>query len=688
MNTTGYQEAEMEIEDGEMRYYTMLMQSPFAFSIMKGKDQEITLANDLMKEFWGKGKDVEGKTLLQVLPELADQPFPAMIDQVFTTGVPVHISEILARLKYDGKMEDRYFNITYQPYYEKDKRISGVTTVAYDVTEMVLIRKKTEASEAFNRSILDISPDCIKVLDTEGRLQFMSTNGLCLMEINDFSRYKGQYWWNLWAEQDRPMIRDAIAKALTGEKVQFEALNNTAKGTPQWWDVIILPILADGQTEKIERIFSVSRDITDYKEAILKLEKSEKYFRQLADLMPSKINNADTAGNVFYFNKKWLDYTGLNIEELKDQGYYKIMHPDELEEYQNRFQQASATGTILDMEMRFLNKDGDYKWHLNLASPVKDEHGTITMWVGSTTEIHEQITQKAALQNAVKERTKELEQVNAELVFQNKEKERKSAELRIANRELVFQNEEKEKRSVELINANKELEAFAYVSSHDMQEPLRKIQTFAGRILEKEVENLSRQGKDYFRRMQDAAGRMRQLIQDLLAYSRINSTEHEFEQTDLRHLVEEVKAQLEEVIREKRALIEISETCQVRIIPYQFRQLMYSLVDNALKFSLPDQPPHIQIKFETGEGSHFGHQQLLPEKHYCHITVTDNGIGFQPIYKDKIFEVFQRLHGQDEYAGTGIGLAIVKKIVENHHGIITATSQLNQGATFDIYLPV
>ncbi len=543
MNTTVYIEAGKQLEESEERYYTMLKQSPFAFSIMKGKQQKITLANDLMKEFWGKGEDVEGKTLLQVLPELADQPFPAMIDQVFTSGVPVHANEILARLTYNGQIKDRYFNITYQPYLEKDGTISGVTTIAYDVTEMVLIRQKTEASEAFNRSILDSSPDCIKVLDTEGRLQFMNTNGICLMEIDDFSEFKDTYWWDLWAAPDQQMVRNAVAKALAGEKVQFQALSSTAKGTPKWWDVIVLPIVGEGPNQKIERIFSVSRDITNYKEASLKLERSEKHFRHMADLMPAKISNADPAGKVLYFNKKWLDYTGLSFEELRDLGYYKIMHPDELEEFQHRFQEASALGTVLTMEMRFLNKDGDYKWHLNLASPVKDEQGAIILWVGSTTEIHEQITQKAALQNAVRERTKELEQVNSALVFQNKEKEKRSNELLIANQELAFQNEEKEKRSVDLINANKELEAFAYVSSHDLQEPLRKIQTFASRIQEKEAGNLSDQGKDYFRRMQDAAGRMQQLIQDILAYSRINSIERRLEQTDLRQLVEEVKAE-------------------------------------------------------------------------------------------------------------------------------------------------
>jgi PAS domain S-box-containing protein len=155
------------IAASEKRYYMMLMKSPFAFSIMKGEDLVVTLANDLMKDFWGKGKNVEGKTLLQVLPELEDQPFPAMILSVLKTGAPVYANEILARLKHHDKMEDRYFNIVYQPYYEEDGTISGVTTIAYEVTEMVLARKKIEESEHRYQEMIFSSPSLIAILKGE-----------------------------------------------------------------------------------------------------------------------------------------------------------------------------------------------------------------------------------------------------------------------------------------------------------------------------------------------------------------------------------------------------------------------------------------------------------------------------------------------------------------------------------------
>jgi len=293
-----------------------------------------------------------------------------------------------------------------------------------------------------------------------------------------------------------------------------------------------------------------------------------------------------------------------------------------------------------------------------------------------------------AFQNKEKEkRAAELSIANIELAFQNDEKEKRAAELVIANKELAFQNDEKEKRAAELIIANKELLAFTYVSSHDLQEPLRKIQTFVSSILKDEHKNLSDDGKYNFQRMQLAAARMQQLIEDLLAFSRISTTDHKFEKVDLNIIIEDVKNELKDTIQEKNATIESNELCPSNIIPFQFRQLMYNLISNALKFARPDVPSHVIIKSRIEKGSKLNNEKLSLEKNYCHITVKDNGIGFEPHFSERIFGVFQKLHSKEEFLGTGIGLAIVKKIVENHNGIIIATSELNKGATFDIYIP-
>ena len=309
-------------------------------------------------------------------------------------------------------------------------------------------------------------------------------------------------------------------------------------------------------------------------------------------------------------------------------------------------------------------------------------------------DIIRHLANKVELEKLIKHRTKQLEQKNIELekankqlAFQNKEKEKRSTELGIANKELAFQNKEKEKHSLELSIANKDLTTFTYVSSHDLQEPLRKIQNFAALILAEEGKKLSETGKGYFSRIQQTANRMQTLIEDLLTYSRAKPGKHNFENTNLNLILDEVIKEFEEAIREKKAIIEAMPLGNAGVIPFQFRQLFHNLISNSLKFTHSGKAPHIKIKSKLILGSKSVNKNLLPGKKYLNIVFTDKGIGFDPQYQERIFEVFQRLHNFEVYKGTGIGLAICKRIVENHHGFIAATSKLNEGARFDIYIP-
>jgi signal transduction histidine kinase len=300
------------------------------------------------------------------------------------------------------------------------------------------------------------------------------------------------------------------------------------------------------------------------------------------------------------------------------------------------------------------------------------------------------------IQHAEKQKqAAELIIANANLAYQFKEKEQRAIELVAINKELLFQGEENKRRATELMIANNELLAFNYVSSHDLQEPLRKIQVFVSIILEKEKQNLSENGKFNFERIQSSANRMQQLIKDLLSFSTINAAERKFERCNLDTIINTViTEELDEIILEKKATIEIHALSRANIIVFQFRQLIHNLVGNALKFSNPLIPSHIIIKSCIAKGHQLNnekptvlHENLSPDKMYCHLTVSDNGIGFDSEYSENLFELFKKFHSKENYAGTGIGLAIVKKIVENHNGIIIATGALNKGAIFDIYLP-
>jgi len=260
-------------------------------------------------------------------------------------------------------------------------------------------------------------------------------------------------------------------------------------------------------------------------------------------------------------------------------------------------------------------------------------------------------------------------------------------EKKLADDQLKMKNAELEEINKELQTMNKELSSFAYISSHDLQEPLRKIQTFSTRILETDKNNLSEKGLTYFNRIVSAAHRMRLLIDDLLAYSRTNSSERAFEQTDLNKVLKDVMMDLETQIEEKKAIIESTSLPVINVIPFQFNQLLFNLLINSLKFSKAGTTPYILIKSRSVSADKVPGLQKKASDTYCNISVSDNGIGFNSEYNERIFEVFQRLHGRDEYPGTGIGLAICKKIVENHHGIIRAEGRPGEGATFNIYIP-
>ena len=293
-----------------------------------------------------------------------------------------------------------------------------------------------------------------------------------------------------------------------------------------------------------------------------------------------------------------------------------------------------------------------------------------------------------AFQNQEKQkRADELVIANEELAYQNQEKQKRAEELIIANTELAFQNIEKEKRANELLIANKEIESFTYISSHDLQEPLRKIQSFSGRIFVEEYDNLSAMGKYYVERTKLSALHMQTLINDLLAYSRTNTMQRKFVSSDLNLIVKEAMEMLKEDLIEKQANIEVHPLNTVDIIPFQFRQLIQNLISNSLKFCPSELKPHIVIKSDFIKYDPTSTKKFHLKLDHYHICIADNGIGFESQFKNKIFEMFQRLHHKSDFEGTGIGLTIARKIVENHNGIITATGKINKGATFNIYLP-
>ncbi|HVG14392.1 MAG TPA: ATP-binding protein [Chitinophagaceae bacterium] len=250
-------------------------------------------------------------------------------------------------------------------------------------------------------------------------------------------------------------------------------------------------------------------------------------------------------------------------------------------------------------------------------------------------------------------------------------------------------NAELEEKNRQLLISNEELDSFNYISSHDLQEPVRKIRTFINMIEETDYEKLSERNKYNFQRVQSAAIRIQELLHDLLTYSQIGKGEQHFKAVDLNNLLEDTKQNLEHEIELTNATFETDRLPTVYGIPFQMQQLFDNLISNSLKYKQKEVAPHIQVRYKQLAVSDVPH--ALPATNhtlYHQISVIDNGLGFNEEYADKIFEPFSRLHTNDQFSGTGIGLTICKKIINNHNGMIRVESKVLKGATFHVYLPV
>ena len=272
-------------------------------------------------------------------------------------------------------------------------------------------------------------------------------------------------------------------------------------------------------------------------------------------------------------------------------------------------------------------------------------------------------------------RAAELVIANIELVFQNKEKEKRAAELIIANKELAFQNGEKVKRAKELENANRDLEQFAYVASHDLQEPLRMISSYIQLLERKYKDKLDQDANDYIHFVVDGAIRMQKLLINLLDFSRVSTHAKTFEQVDTKTIAGQAISNLQQLIRENTALITNDDLPVIQADEMQILQVFQNLIENAIKFKKKTELPKIHIT-------------CTKQQEMYQFSVADNGIGIEMQYHDRVFIVFQRLHSVKDYPGTGIGLSICKRIVERHEGTIWFESTVNEGTTFYFTIPV
>jgi signal transduction histidine kinase len=329
------------------------------------------------------------------------------------------------------------------------------------------------------------------------------------------------------------------------------------------------------------------------------------------------------------------------ISDIDHELAHQFIHPEDKDRVKAVLKYVVESGENFDIEMRIITARQNIKSIHVLGGMVVDSDGTPVKLIGSVRDITEQRTVEQNLQRHVEE----------------------------------------------LFRSNKELEQFAYVASHDLQEPLRKITTFCDRLSEKYQGELSGDGALYIDRIIASAENMRILINNLLQFSRVARENEPFTKTDLTFLLKEVKNDLELPIEETKTNINVGELPVVEASFSQMKQLFTNVINNSIKFRRTDQTPIINISSVALKKDEILNFALDIKKAYYKIEVTDNGIGFEKEYADRIFQIFQRLHGKADYPGSGIGLAICKKIVENHKGLIFATGKEGEGSVFTIILP-
>ncbi|MDA6072147.1 PAS domain S-box protein [Flavobacterium sp. AC] len=640
------------LTESEKAFRNLVMDSPIAMAIFRGKDHIIEMANNtMMKTIWQrKKKETIGKPILEVFPELSEQKYPELLDQVVLNKKIIRENEAIAYIDIKGELKKFYLDYQYTPLLEKEGKASGVMVTVTDITSKVEARKKVEVAEERARLAVEIAEIATWDLNIVTQDLIYSENLATIFGHDKVSKITRAQIKAQVHPDDQIILENAYNLALKTSIYKYESRVIKPDNSICW-------IKAHGkiffdENKKPVKMLGTIIDITDEKNNQETLIKSEEKFRLLADSMPQHIWTSDSLGNLNYFNQSVYTYSGIPVDEIVKKGWLQIVHPEDREANVNAWIEAIKTGNDFLLEHRFLRHDGEYRWQLSRAIAQKDNTGKIQMWVGTSTDIQDQKNFTNQLEKQVSERTEQLE---------------------IKNRDLI--------------NMNIELQSFAYISSHDLQEPLRKIQTFASRLSDLDEQNISAKAKTYLSRIEVAAKRMQTLIQDLLEYSRTNSAERVFVKVNLDDIAEEIISDFSERIEEKNAQVIFNPLGEATIIPFQFRQLLHNLIGNALKFSKKGISPIIEIKANRIKGNKIKQLVDFPDKMYYHLKISDNGIGFDAEYKERIFEVFKRLNTDTEFAGTGIGLAIVKKIVENHKGIITASGEKNKGATFDIYIP-
>lgn len=648
--------ARQKIEESQRQLLSYFEQSPVGIALISEGDLVFTMANPFYGQLVGRLPDeFIGKSLLEAIPEMEGQGFDRLLNDVIRTGVPYIANEVAVRVDRENGLEVIYVDLVYQPRYNDDK-IVGVLVVALDVTQQVLSRREVESSEAKLRSIIATAP--------AGMVLFTGREMIIELPNQTFVDILGKGW----GIEGMP-LREAMPELLTEDQPFIKILENifdtgetyithaapvkivkNGLMTNNYYNITYSPLF--DENNEVYAILDISIDVTDAVLARQKAEDAKTALNGAIELAELATWNYDIKNKQYNYSPRFMDWLGLDHDLLESTYAYSPIPSEFRDEVQQKIDKAVTTGSsgLYENEHPVINvKTGQQRIIHAQAQVFYDGEGNPELLSGTAQDVTKERELQRQLEFQVQQRTEELQAANGELAE--------------ANNALQVNNQE--------------LEQFAYITSHDLQEPVRKISIFS-RMLNQTLENATPRQVELLSKIDNSANRMGNLIRDVLRYSVLSKDAEVFERTDLNKVAGETVTDFELIIEQLNATIKYSNLPEIEAIPLQMSQLFSNLISNSLKYSRPDVSPVINIsaKLIESEGMEV-----------YEIEFTDNGIGFNQEYAEKIFNIFQRLHSKGEYTGTGIGLAMCKKIMSNHNGDIRAIATEGEGAKFILTLP-
>ncbi|MCW3107932.1 MAG: sensor histidine kinase [Segetibacter sp.] len=588
-----------------------------------------------------------------------------LIKQVMSGGAATWSEDQLVPIYRNGKIEDVYWTFSYSPVTDESGKPGGVLVVCNETTEKVNTFKTLQHKEQTFRNIFSQAPVAVAIYKGPAF-------------IIELANEKVLEYWGRTLEQviNKPLF-EALPEA-AGQGYEKLLTGVLTTGEPVVAKELTIDLKRNGKLEKtyinfvfepyydfdgsISGVIVLANEITELVLSRKKIEESEHRFRSLIEEAPIPMS---------LFTGRELKIEMINEASLETLDRNKSVIGKTLKEaipelasqpFSQLFDQVFTTGvpySTKDTEVKIV-KNGALAtcYHDFWYKPMFDVAGEVYGVLVSGVEVTEKVLARrkieeseALLQTRIEERTEELRKTN-----------------------------------LQLERTNNQLKEFAYAASHDLQEPLRKITTFINMIVNGDKDNLSGKSIKLFEKVLDATGRMNLLISDLFTLSQISNYNQSLEEVDLNDILEKVTEDLSLEIEQSGAVIHSDNFPPINGIPRQIQQLFQNLLSNAIKYTDKEKTPLIHIRHELVTTNEQPMHNLLQQTTYCKLIFDDNGIGFNQEYAEKVFQMFYRLHGKSEYSGNGIGLAICRRIAENHHGTIVVESEEGKGSRFEVYL--